>query len=120
MQINQAKPIEIWDWAANVDAAKRLFAEKESAAKKYLERHPPKDDEIAEMLLNESIQRYNGGTYYKWNEDEKKWEARPANDYVSMIRSLMVAKPWPGGSEGAILASGSVYLRIEQTQSISS
>ena len=91
MQINQATPEQRWNWKANVNRGAALLAEKRTHANAYLSKHPPV---TAEMLENETLQRYNGGTYYKWNESTSTWDVAPPNGYVAAIRQLMASKPW--------------------------
>jgi hypothetical protein len=104
MQINQAQSREIWDWLANVNRARQLYAQKEGDANRYLNQHGPV---TPDMLLNESIQRYNGGTYYSWNEASNSWKPSPRNDYVAKIREFMNSKPW-----GAYLEETDSILRV--------
>jgi hypothetical protein len=92
MQINNAAPIELWDWQANVTRGLALYAEKVAAATTYLNAHPPYSED---MLRNESIQRYNGGTYYTWDTTASQWRATPANNYVATILNVLNTKPWP-------------------------
>src|SRR5437762_1329939 len=92
MQINQATKPQIWHWPTNVSAAQGIWAGKQSAAHAHLNLHPPFTDD---MLLNETIQRYNGGSYYRWNDASKRWDAAPPNGYVASVRQIMTQKPWP-------------------------
>jgi hypothetical protein len=67
----------------------------------------------ADMILNESIQRYNGGRYYQW--DGQKWVAQPAdgpNGYVAKIREYMTTKPWPTSRQR--LAKGATVTARDQ------
>lgn len=91
MQINQADYIQHWDWRANVARGARILEEKRRHAKVYLGRHPPYSPE---MLETEALQRYNGGRYYQWNKENKKWEAAPKNGYVASIKAILAARPW--------------------------
>jgi hypothetical protein len=94
MQINNPQPIEIWDWRENVNRAKKLFATKQRLAKTYLEKHKPV---TAEMILRETIQRYNGGVYYKYDAKNGKWVAAPPDGetgYVYLVLKLIDDRPW--------------------------
>lgn len=93
MQINQATNRQIWHWPSNVAQALALFAQKVAAAKAYLNQHP---GFTQDMLDNESIQRYNGGVYYKWDQTANAWKASPpaGNNYVASVRELVSKKPW--------------------------
>jgi len=89
MQINGAPPEQRWNWKLNVARGAAILAEKRAHAKAYLDRHPPYTEE---MLENETIQRYNGGAYYRWRNDE--WVVAPPNGYVGRIRELIANRPW--------------------------
>jgi hypothetical protein len=96
MQINSgnAKSIDLWDFAANISSAKSVYETMQKISKDYLGEHAPYTDD---MLMNETLQSYNGGVhaaYYEWNENSKKWEAHPPNNYVALVRGYMASKPW--------------------------
>lgn len=91
MQINQATNEQKWNWRSNLAAAIALFAQKRAAADAYLRKHPPYSPE---MLENETIQRYNGGAYYKWDAQSGTWMVSPPNGYVKGIRDILAQKPW--------------------------
>ena len=81
-----------WDWTANVDAGLALIIEKERAAQNYLNHHRvqghyPNDHNLndAEVLLRETIQRYNGGTYWTWDQTRNLWKMTPQNQYVASV-----------------------------------
>ncbi len=81
-----------WSWAANVAAGATLFAEKDAAARRYLNQHIvqgryPNDQNLADadVLLRETIQRYNGGSYWRWNGTANRWDASPPNQYVARV-----------------------------------
>lgn len=81
-----------WSWAANVDAGAALLRDKEAATRRHLNQHQvngryPNDQGLgdAEVLLRETIQRYNGGSYWRWNAAVNRWEAGPPNDYVARV-----------------------------------
>jgi hypothetical protein len=42
-------------------------------------------DFTADQLLRESIQRYNGGAYWHWDNVNNVWVARPPNGYVNQV-----------------------------------
>lgn len=92
MQVNNATRTEAWHWPSNVSRGKGILKEKERHARCYLNKHRPYSKD---MLLNETIQRYNGGVYYSWNRNEEKWFVSPANNYVERVRNYMREKPWP-------------------------
>ncbi len=106
MQINQASNEEAWNWKLNLNRGMAILAEKRHHATVHLSRHPPFS---AEMLDNETLQRYNGGKYYIWDPDTESWMARPPNGYVAMIRNHMESRPWARGprTESADGASSS-------------
>ena len=92
MQINQATLEQQWNWKANVSRAIELLSEKEIQARNYLNRHP--QDVTQDMIENETIQRYNGGSYYKWDVISETWQIAPPNSYVALIRNFINNKPW--------------------------
>ncbi|MDG4882000.1 transglycosylase SLT domain-containing protein [Mesorhizobium sp. WSM4884] len=92
MQINQATVEQQWNWKLNLSQGISLLGTKKTAAENYLNRHPK--GVTAEMIENEMIQRYNGGTYYKWDASGGGWVEHPANDYVASIRAIVASKPW--------------------------
>jgi hypothetical protein len=77
----------------NIDQGKGIIADKRTAARKYLDKHPFYDDD---MLLRETIQRYNGGAYYQWDPVDIQWVASPKDGgtYVDKVLSVYRAKPW--------------------------
>ncbi len=91
MQINGATNRERWHWRENINRAIEIYNEKVRHAKRYLDKHIPY---TPEMLQKESIQRYNGGAYYKWDSGKEKWIAAPKNKYVEFIERHLASKPW--------------------------
>ncbi len=62
-----------WSWTANVDAGLALINQKQAEATRYLNQHQvnghyPNNQNLsdADVLLRETIQRYNGGAYWRW------------------------------------------------------
>ena len=92
MQINQATFEQHWNWMSNLARGAAILAEKRGDAERYLNRHP--EGVTEEMFENETIQRYNGGRYYDWDEETQTWLAKPANGYVAIIRGILNTKPW--------------------------
>lgn len=94
---------QIWDWKANVDAGKALFAVKASDARTYpmrvRQQFPDAPDFTTEQLKLETYQRYNGGAYWKWDDPHKVWVSSPPNNYanesLSIERSVAAGNP-PG------------------------
>ena len=81
-----------WSWIANADAGVALLAVKSAAAKTHLNQHQvqghyPNDQNLddADVLLRETIQRYNGGAYWTWKAERARWEATPPNGYVASV-----------------------------------
>lgn len=84
--------LQRWSWTVNVDAGLALLRLKEAAARTYLNQHRvnghyPNNRNLndAEVLLRETIQRYNGGRYWTWNTTANRWEANPPNHYVANV-----------------------------------
>lgn len=83
---------ERWRWAANVDGGAALLADKEAAARRHLNQHRvgghyPNDQGLgdADVLLRETLQRYNGGSYWRWNATANRWAMSPPNQYVARV-----------------------------------
>lgn len=81
-----------WDWTANVAAGAALIAQKRTAAQAHLNAHRvnghyPNDQNLgdADVLLRETIQRYNGGTYWHWDAPHGRWHAAPPSTYVASV-----------------------------------
>jgi hypothetical protein len=84
--------LQRWDWTANVDAGLALLGNKEAAARRYLNQHQlnghyPNNQGLddAGVLLRETLQRYNGGAYWRWNAGANRWESAPPNQYVAHV-----------------------------------
>jgi hypothetical protein len=87
-----ASCIQRWGWTDNVDAGRALMSQKQTIAQHHLNSHQvqghyPNDQNLddAAVLLRETIQRYNGGAYWKWNGSLSRWEAHPPNEYVTRV-----------------------------------
>lgn len=87
-----ASCLQRWDWTTNVDAGLALFAQKQAAARRYLNQHRVQGNypnslnlNNADVLRREAIQRYNGGCYWEWNADTNRWVPNPPNNYVSNV-----------------------------------
>ncbi len=83
---------ERWDWTANVAAGLALLAQKQTAATHHLNHHRvgvhyPNDAGLidADVVLRETIQRYNGGAYWQWDQTHSQWHASPPNHYVAHV-----------------------------------
>jgi hypothetical protein len=91
---------QVWDWKANVDAGKALFATKANDARTYPARvrqqYPDATDFTAEQLKMETYQRFNGGAYWKWDDANKKWVKSPPNNYAD--ESLAIETAVLGGN----------------------
>ncbi|MBI2428479.1 MAG: hypothetical protein HYV29_06725 [Ignavibacteriales bacterium] len=80
---------QVWNWKANKEAGKALFAEKKSIATNFPKsirnrtKLPKKDEKYlssgykgatdfntTELILRESFQRYNGGNYWFWKPND--------------------------------------------------
>jgi hypothetical protein len=82
-----------WDWEENIVKGLSIYATGANAAKKYLDAHGKYDDQ---MLLKESIQRYNGHVFHKWDAQVGSWIESPPNGgiYVARVLNIMATKPW--------------------------
>jgi hypothetical protein len=87
----------IWNWKTNVGMGLCVIGQKERDARGYPGRirrlgYPNATDFTDDQLLNETIQRYNGGSYWTWGEmfvpsRGKQWIATPPNNYVANVLS---------------------------------
>ena len=102
---------QIWDWQTNIDAGIALFAVKGEDAVTYpgrvREKFPDALDFTPEQLRLERIQRYNGGRYWNWNDEEKRWEKAKNSGYADHIDSIVARikagdfpSDWHGSEEG--------------------
>jgi hypothetical protein len=66
---------QAWNWKLNVDGGLALFAQKRAAAKTYLSQSGRTF--TPEQLKFETVCRWNGGPYHKWNAVAAKWERNP-------------------------------------------
>lgn len=66
---------QVWNWKQNIDGGLLLFAEKHSAAKIFLgQSGRPFTDA---QLRFESVCRWNGGAYHRWDAVASKWIRQP-------------------------------------------
>ena len=86
----------IWDWRENIATGLCVINAKENDARGYPSRvrriYPNATEFTDEQLLYETIQRYNGGSYWTWGESlnpsqGQQWIATPPNDYVQNVLS---------------------------------
>jgi hypothetical protein len=89
----------IWNWKQNVDEGLAIIAQKRRDAEGYPGRvkrnFPDATDFVALNLIDqdtgqpyvvlETIQRYNGGAYWVWNDVTKAWVKSPPNQYVKNV-----------------------------------
>ncbi len=84
---------QIWDWRANVDAGLALFAVKRQEAVTYpgrvRKKFPDATDFTPEQARLETIQRYNGGRYWNWNDERKEWEKAKNSGYADKINGYV-------------------------------
>jgi len=90
---------DVWNWSQNVSDGLGVLATKLADAKGYPKRvqqtFPDATDFVALGLIEpvtglpyldfEWIQRYNGGSYWKWDDVDKVWVAAPPNNYVANV-----------------------------------
>jgi hypothetical protein len=67
--------VQIWNWKANVSGGAALYQQKQASAKSYLgqQGRTYTDDQLA----HETISRWNGGSYHKWDEHNNTWIRTP-------------------------------------------
>ncbi len=73
-------------------AGTALIAQKATSARNHLSQHVvnghyPNDQNLsdADVLLRETIQRYNGGAFWTWDAQHSCWHASPPNNYVAGV-----------------------------------
>jgi hypothetical protein len=66
---------QVWNWQLNVDGGLLLFAEKRSAAKAFLGQSGRTFTDA--QLRFESVCRWNGGAYHRWDGVANKWIRQP-------------------------------------------
>ena len=66
---------QCWSWKENIKGGSAIYIGKRKIAKTYL-KNEGKGTYSEEELQNEAYSRYNGGSYYVWDEGLKKLVAR--------------------------------------------
>jgi len=81
-----------WSWLQNIEAGKALMQRMQGSAKAYLDQHRvessyPNDQALTDgsVLLRETLQRYLGAAYWRWDELSQQWCAAPPNDGVETL-----------------------------------
>jgi len=81
-----------WNWSGNVNAGVALLGQKRNGATAYLNTHVvagnyPNSPNLsnAAVLQRETLQRYNGGRYWRWNTATNRWDPNPPNNYVANL-----------------------------------
>ena len=97
MQVTNPAPSDnaYWNWRQNVQEGVAILADKEREAAGFPARqraagHPGATDFTADELRREKIQRYNSGSYWRWNDLLARWEADPPNDYVNQVLNCVI------------------------------
>jgi hypothetical protein len=89
----------VWNWQQNVSEGLAILAQKRAEAQvypKHVQQHyPDATDYVSSGAVDaatgqsyvvlDTIRRYNGGTYWKWDDDAKLWEKAPQDDYVAHV-----------------------------------
>ena len=98
-QVTPPTADDIWDWRANVRSGKRMLNEKRAAALQHLNAHridghfPNNlglgDDEV---ILRETIQRFNGGFHWRFNAATNQWDALPQFNQT-YVASVLAQRP---------------------------
>jgi hypothetical protein len=66
---------QVWNWKRNVDAGLALFAKKRKTARSYLAQNSRPYTQ--EQLKYETVCRWNGGRYHRWDADGEQWVRTP-------------------------------------------
>jgi hypothetical protein len=95
LQVTTPSPSDqaFWNWRRNIAEGLAILQAKGADAAGYPGRvrtrrtnpFPAATDFTAEQLRLETIQRFNGGAYWRWNNTTLMWEAHPPNSYVSLV-----------------------------------
>jgi hypothetical protein len=76
-QLTNPRPTfeQVWNWQRNIDGGLALFAQKRNAAMAFLGQSGRPFTQ--EQLRFESVSRWNGGPYHRWDEQAKQWVRNP-------------------------------------------
>jgi hypothetical protein len=83
-----------WSWSENVARGANLLQQKRNEATAYLNHHAPGGHYPnnlglgdADVVQRETLQRYNGGRYWQWDNTASRWVANPpqGNNYVQQV-----------------------------------
>jgi hypothetical protein len=76
-QLTNPRPTfeQVWNWKMNVDAGLALFSQKRFAAMTFLSQSGRAFTN--EQLRRETVCRWNGGPYHRWDDQAKKWTRNP-------------------------------------------
>jgi hypothetical protein len=76
-QLTRPEPTfeQVWNWKRNVDGGLALFAQKRAAAMSYLGQAGR--SYTASQLEYETISRWNGGAYHRWDQAAARWVRTP-------------------------------------------
>jgi len=66
---------QVWSWKRNLDGGLALFAQKRASARTYLGQSGRQFSDA--QLRFESVCRWNGGTYHRWDAGVKRWVRTP-------------------------------------------
>ncbi|VXB95886.1 conserved hypothetical protein [Burkholderia sp. 8Y] len=66
---------QAWNWKANVRGGAALYQQKQASAKAYLGQQGRRYTDV--QLAHETISRWNGGSYHKWDEHTQTWVRTP-------------------------------------------
>ena len=87
-----ANSLQRWSWVHNLQAGKAQWQRLQGIAKAYLDQRRldgryPNNQSLSdgEVLLREVLQRFLGGAYWQWNEQQSHWRANPPDDSVEKL-----------------------------------
>jgi hypothetical protein len=66
---------QAWNWQRNIDAGLVLFAQKRASARTYLTQSGRTFTDA--QLRFESVCRWNGGQYHRWDATSNQWVRNP-------------------------------------------
>jgi len=66
---------QVWSWKRNLDGGLALFAQKRASARTYLGQSGRQFSDA--QLRFESVCRWNGGAYHRWDAATKRWVRTP-------------------------------------------
>lgn len=94
MQLDNPSPpaLALWSWQANVETALQLIDAKKKETRQHYQNlynaYPKAPHLTAEQIKLAEYRRYNGGWYWDWDNQNRKWVALPGEPYADNALAL--------------------------------